>query len=170
MMHRMATLGVLLGLLAMACGGKVDDSQDGTSFVQPGEASPDAFFGQFVYKREGSLEHRYPTTITHGKLASDDAFRADLFMQKDGRYTLRYVELEKKDTLTLAPVREVLVAGTWRVDGSQLVLDGLTRADAAVSASGVPALRVRFPKDIGSPGLANQEALLEIRTSPHGLE
>ena len=170
MKHRMAALALVLGVFAVACGGKVADDGDESASVQLGTASPDAFFGQFVYKREGELAHRYPTTTTHGKLASGDAFRADLFMKKDGGYTLRYVELTKEDALTLAPTHETLVTGSWRVEGGKLVLDGLSTADGAIAASGAPAIKLRFPRDLASAGLAGQGATLEIATLPVGLE
>ena len=47
---------------------------------------------------------------------------------------------------------------------------GLSTADGAIAASGAPAIKLRFPRDLASAGLAGQEATLEIATLPVGLE
>ena len=175
-------LALLLALGASACGA---DDDPGTTV--DGSLSPDAatldggpseplingepasvYYGRFVFEQ----------TSTHNEGAAafprvdgKNIYLVQFYLRADHTYVMFYSDGEGEVrgdgtySMAVAPADQRRLTGTWRVDGSKLVLGTLLSCDG-LSSNGQPALQCRIVTPPGSSGAPQGIALVERYGNP----
>ncbi len=129
------------------------------------------FYAQFYVKVTGScklntVKYEYPKSYIAqiGLNTNGNPVLANLSLIMTGDYNYRAIYREWAKMPfggNYVVIEEKVVAGTWKTEETNLVLDGLGKAEG-LTYNGRPALRVRFSKDIIHPGIQNRSLMLEI--------
>lgn len=164
-----APLAVLFTCSLFACSGDDPVVGDEQNQTEVNGKSPEAYFEQFLYVKVKHLDHRYPTTPSALKLADTNLyFEVTLYLRKDGSYTFDYAEMTQKSSSEYVWEDEIEgQKGSWSVSGDELVLSGLGTA-TGVQYNGKDALELEFDRDLITPGLKEETAILTMVRSTWG--
>jgi hypothetical protein len=182
--HR--TLASLLVILVLALGGcmaPTDDVELDTEGLRPSASTgkadglgPRAYFEQFRYAIDESAGYYASGQPRRTRMATSWGPRTQietaegpghvglgLWLLEDGTAYADYTELRAVDAVQSVQVADRIVRTRWRVEGEQLVVDGIGTG-VGVDYNEIPAIRLRFTSDVISPGLGGREIIL-VRAS-----
>ncbi|MGE3758445.1 MAG: hypothetical protein AB7H97_11850 [Pseudobdellovibrionaceae bacterium] len=130
----------------------------------------DEFYAQLYLKVAGNccpntVTYQYPKSdiVQIGYYPNGNPVLANLslILVEDHSYRAIYREWVKLPFGgSYAVVEQKIVSGSWKTEETNLMLDGLGKAEG-LSFNGKPALRIRFAKDIIHAGIQNRTLLLD---------
>jgi hypothetical protein len=138
--------------------------------------APQDYYGLLIYavdQERSVTPFRKASTFDGGPdLENGREVSVDLYLLDDGRFFMLYEEEERVSSSELSVELSEMHEGQWSIDGLTLVLGDIATAqgvDFSGSGGTVPGLAVGFNRDLGSPGLAGQVAMLPQTFSSAGL-
>lgn len=161
-----------------------EKTTDGRTVVQINGLSPENFYKQFHYylhtAKDGGKWHQQLHSGVHPlfdriDLGNGKYANIQIFMHADGTFEWEYSEWKRETITTSSMLMSKSGKSKWRIQGADLVFEGLGRAKGGTFETTIdherkrlPVLTFTFDKDIHSPGITEGRIVLTRAGSTAG--